>query len=125
MLLHQTQSSTGKEPTERRPWACFYVIEEAPGFKVKRIVVYPHGRLSLQSHMRRAEHWTVISGEATVTVNEGVFTLTRGQSIDIATGERHRLENFGYTEVEVIEIQFGDYLGEDDIVRYEDAYARS
>ncbi len=114
-----------REPTETRPWGCFYVLDEGPGFKVKRLVVTPNGRLSLQSHKHRAEHWTVVSGEATVTVGECVHTLLRGDAIDIALGERHRLENFGAVDVEVIEVQFGDYLGEDDIVRYEDVFQRS
>ena len=113
-----------REPTETRPWGCFYVLDEGAGFKVKRIVVSPQGRLSLQSHKHRREHWTVVSGEATVTVGERVKTLTRGQSVDIALGDRHRLENFGETDVELIEVQFGDYLGEDDIVRYDDVYSR-
>ena len=115
----------GREPTETRPWGCFYVLDEGAGFKVKRIVVHPQGRLSLQSHKHRREHWTVVSGEATVTVGEAVTTLTRGESIEIWQGARHRLENFGSGDVEVIEVQFGDYLGEDDIVRYEDVYRRA
>ena len=113
------------EPTERRPWGAFYVLDEGPGFKVKRIVVTPQGRLSLQSHKRRREHWTVVSGVATVTVGEDVRELVRGQSVDIPLGDRHRLENFGTADVELIEVQFGDYLGEDDIVRYDDAYDRA
>ena len=92
---------------------------------MKRLVVRPGGRLSLQSHRRRWEHWTVASGEATVTVGEIVRAMTRGQSIDIQLGERHRLENFGSVDVEVIEIQFGDYLGEDDIIRHDDVYNRA
>jgi mannose-1-phosphate guanylyltransferase/mannose-1-phosphate guanylyltransferase/mannose-6-phosphate isomerase len=116
---------TGREPTERRPWGAFFVLDEGAGYKVKRIVVEPQGRLSLQSHRRRAEHWTVVSGEATVTVGDSVRRLTRGQSADISKGEKHRLENFGTTNVELIEVQFGDYLGEDDIVRYDDVYART
>ena len=100
-------------------------LRKAPGFKVKRIVVKPQGRLSLQSHKHRAEHWTVVAGEATVTVGENVKTLTRGQSVDIGLGDHHRLENFGETDVELIEVQFGDYLGEDDIVRYDDVYQRA
>lgn len=114
----------GREPTEERPWGCFYVIDEGAGFKVKRIVVRPQGRLSLQSHKHRTEHWTIVSGEATATVGEAVTTLTRGESLDIWAGAVHRLENFGSSDLEVIEVQFGDYLGEDDIVRYEDAYDR-
>jgi len=117
-------SGAQREPTETRPWGRFYVLDEGAGFKVKRIVVRPAGQLSLQSHKHRREHWTVVAGEATATVGESVRTLTRGQSIDIAQGARHRLENFGAADVELIEVQFGDYLGEDDIVRYEDVYHR-
>ena len=117
-------SAGAREPTETRPWGSFYVLDEGTGFKVKRIVVSPQGRLSLQSHKHRREHWTVVAGEATVTVGDDVKTLTRGQSVDIALGDRHRLENFGSTDVELIEVQFGDYLGEDDIVRYADVYSR-
>ena len=113
------------EPAETRPWGFFTVLDERSGFKVKRIVVSPRGQLSLQSHKHRAEHWTVVSGEATVTVGATVQKLRRGESIDISLGARHRLENFGETEVELIEVQFGDYLGEDDIVRYDDVYARA
>jgi mannose-6-phosphate isomerase-like protein (cupin superfamily) len=116
---------TGREPTERRPWGAFFVLDEGPGYKVKRIVVRPQGRLSLQSHRRRAEHWTIVSGEATVTVGDTVRNLGRSQSVDIPLGQTHRLENFGTTDLELIEVQFGDYLGEDDIVRYDDVYART
>lgn len=110
--------------SETRPWGGFLVLEEKPGFKVKRIYVNPNGRLSLQSHVHRWEHWTVINGTATVTVNDTVVDLGRGQSIDIPLGAHHRLENFGTDLVEVIEVQFGDYLGEDDIIRHADIYNR-
>jgi mannose-6-phosphate isomerase len=111
--------------SETRPWGSFYVLEEQPGFKVKRIVVEPQGRLSLQSHRQRSEHWTVVTGQATVTVGSEVLVMTRGQSIDIPLGAKHRLENLHDGRVEIIEVQFGDYLGEDDIIRYDDIYARS
>jgi mannose-6-phosphate isomerase len=111
--------------SETRPWGSFHVLDEQPGFKVKRIVVEPSGRLSLQSHKHRSEHWTVVNGKATVTVGETVVAMTRGQSIDIPLGAKHRLENLHDVLVEIIEVQFGDYLGEDDIVRYDDIYARS
>jgi mannose-1-phosphate guanylyltransferase/mannose-1-phosphate guanylyltransferase/mannose-6-phosphate isomerase len=101
------------------------VLDEGAGFKVTRIVVIPGGRLSLQSHKHRAEHWTVVAGEATVTIGDAVRKLARGQAVDIGQGDVHRLENFGETDVELIEVQFGDYLGEDDIVRYDDAYSRA
>jgi mannose-6-phosphate isomerase len=110
--------------SEERPWGSFHVLDEQPGFKVKRIVVKPGGRLSLQSHKHRGEHWTVVNGNATVTVGDKVSLLTRSQSVDIAKGAKHRLENFGQDIVEIIEVQFGDYLGEDDIIRYDDVYQR-
>ena len=113
------------ETFERRPWGCFYILDEGATFKVKRIVVDPQGRLSLQSHRHRAEHWVVVAGEATVTVGDRVQILTRGQSIDISLGDIHRLENFGREDVHLIEVQFGDYMGEDDIVRYDDVYQRT
>lgn len=118
-------SEGGSALGETRPWGAFRVLEEGAGFKVKRLVVKPQGRLSLQSHRHRAEHWTVVLGAATVTIGGEVVTLTPGQSIDIGQGDRHRLENLGESEVVLIEVQFGDYLGEDDIVRYEDAYQRA
>ena len=111
--------------SETRPWGSFHVLDEQPGFKVKRIVVHAEGRLSLQSHKHRSEHWTVVTGTATVTVGDDVVTMTRGQSIDVPLGAKHRLENLHEGVVEIIEVQFGNYLGEDDIVRYDDIYARS
>ncbi len=110
---------------ETRPWGAFYVLDEQTGFKVKRITVNPAGRLSLQSHKHRSEHWTVVNGTATVTVDDAVLTLSRGQSVDIPLGAKHRLENLGTRQVDIIEVQFGDYLGEDDIIRYDDIYNRA
>jgi mannose-6-phosphate isomerase len=110
---------------ETRPWGSFHVIDEQPGYKVKRITVNPGGRLSLQSHKHRSEHWTVVTGRATITINDSVSEHTRGQSVDIALGAKHRLENYGTEPVIIIEVQFGDYLGEDDIIRYDDIYQRS
>ncbi|MDE2445421.1 MAG: phosphomannose isomerase type II C-terminal cupin domain [Alphaproteobacteria bacterium] len=111
--------------SETRPWGAFNVLDEKPGFKVKRLTVMPGGRLSLQSHKHRWEHWTIVAGLATVTVNDHVQMMAIGQSLDIPLGAKHRLENLGETDVEVIEVQFGDYLGEDDIIRYDDIYART
>jgi mannose-6-phosphate isomerase len=111
--------------SETRPWGSFHVLDEGKGFKVKRIAVNPGGRLSLQSHKHRGEHWTVVSGIATVTVGETVKDYTRSQSIDIPQGDKHRLENHHTEIVEIIEVQFGDYLGEDDIIRYDDVYNRT
>ena len=111
--------------SEQRPWGSFHVIDEGEGFKVKRLVVTQGGRLSLQSHKHRYEHWTVVSGIATVTVDDQVLNLNRGAAIDIPLGAKHRLENLHHGNVEIIEVQFGDYLGEDDIIRYQDIYART
>ncbi len=111
--------------SENRPWGAFYVLDERPGFKVKRIVVKEGGRLSLQSHKHRSEHWTVVEGTATITVGEKITAMARGGSVDIPLGAKHRLENLHTGDVTIIEVQFGDYLGEDDIVRYEDVYQRA
>lgn len=109
---------------EQRPWGSFQVLHEGPGFKVKEIVVAPGGRLSLQSHEHRAEHWVVVTGTATVTVDDDVRTLEPNQSVHIPLGARHRMENLGELPMHLIEVQCGDYLGEDDITRYEDVYGR-
>lgn len=115
----------GRTPSfEQRTWGSFQVLEEGKGYKVKRITVRPNGKLSLQSHARRAEHWVVVDGLARVTVGAEVRLLHPNESVHIAVGERHRLENPGETDLQLIEVQCGDYLGEDDIVRHEDAYNR-
>ena len=101
------------------------MLHQGPGFKVKEIVVAPGGRLSLQSHEHRAEHWVVVAGAAKVTVNDDVRVLGPDQSAHIPLGARHRLENLGAAPVHLIEVQCGGYLGEDDIARYDDIYGRS
>jgi mannose-1-phosphate guanylyltransferase / mannose-6-phosphate isomerase len=111
--------------TEQRPWGSFRVLHEGPGCKVKEIVVAPGGRLSLQSHRHRAEHWVVVAGTARVTVDEQVLLLEPNQSVHIPLGARHRMENPGAVPMHLIEVQCGSYLGEDDIIRYEDVYGRS
>ena len=108
-----------------RPWGSYDSIDQDDGFQVKRIKVKPGGRLSLQSHRHRAEHWIVVRGTARVTRDNDVFELHANQSTYIPLGARHRLENPGSEMLELIEVQSGDYLGEDDIVRYEDVYGRS
>ena len=108
-----------------RPWGSYTVLEEDPeGFKLKRIEVAPGARLSLQSHDRRSEHWVVVSGTATVTNGDDVITVHKNQSTYIPIGAKHRLENRGSEPLHIVEIQVGDYLGEDDIQRYEDNYGR-
>ena len=108
-----------------RPWGSYDSIDQDAGFQVKRIKVKPGARLSLQSHRHRAEHWIVVRGIARVTRDNDVFDLHANQSAYIPLGARHRLENPGAEMLELIEVQSGDYLGEDDIVRYEDVYGRS
>ena len=108
-----------------RPWGSYDSIDQDAGFQVKRIKVKPGARLSLQSHQHRAEHWIVVRGTARVTRDNDVFELHANQSTYIPLGAKHRLENPGSEMLELIEVQSGDYLGEDDIVRYEDVYGRS
>ena len=108
-----------------RPWGSYTVLEEDPeGFKLKRIEVAPGARLSLQSHVHRSEHWVVVSGTATVTNGDKVITVHKNQSTYIPIGTKHRLENLGSEPLHIVEIQVGEYLGEDDIKRYEDNYGR-
>ncbi len=107
-----------------RPWGTYDSIDQGPRFQVKRITVKPGGTLSLQMHHHRAEHWIVVSGTAKVTKGKETFLLTENQSVYIPLGEVHRLENPGKTMLEMIEVQSGSYLGEDDIVRFEDTYGR-
>jgi mannose-1-phosphate guanylyltransferase/mannose-6-phosphate isomerase len=107
-----------------RPWGCFEGIDAGPRFQVKRLTVKPGAQLSLQMHHHRAEHWVVVKGTARVTCGERTFNLHENESTYIPIGERHRLENPGNIPLEVIEIQSGSYLGEDDIVRYDDVYDR-
>lgn len=109
-----------------RPWGSYTVLEEDPeGFKLKRIEVAPGARLSLQSHRQRSEHWVVVSGTATVTNGEETITVYKNQSTYIPIGAKHRLENRGSEPLHIVEIQVGEYLGEDDIQRYEDNYGRN
>lgn len=108
-----------------RPWGSYDSVDVGTSFQVKRIKVKPGARLSLQSHAQRAEHWVVVRGIARVTRDNDVFELFANQSTYIPIGAKHRLENPGKEMLELIEVQSGDYLGEDDIVRYEDVYGRS
>jgi len=110
--------------TVRRPWGSYTVLEGGPGYKIKRIEVPPAGRLSLQMHHHRAEHWVVVSGTALVQLGDTERILIENQSVDIPKGTVHRLSNPGKIPVEIIEIQSGPYLEEDDIVRFDDVYGR-
>ena len=113
-----------EHPRVHRPWGWFQTLDLGQRFRVKRIVVYPAGRLSLQMHHHRAEHWVVVTGTAQITVGDTVKVLTENQSVYISLGQVHRLENPGLIDLELIEVQTGSYLGEDDIVRIEDVYNR-
>jgi len=124
--------TTGKTPPrtdspvfERRPWGTFTVLDDRPTYKVKRLTVDPGERLSYQSHARRSEHWLIVSGSALVTLDGVDHTVAAGQAIDIPQGGAHRVSNPGDDELVLIEVQLGDYFGEDDIVRYSDDYGRA
>jgi mannose-1-phosphate guanylyltransferase/mannose-6-phosphate isomerase len=110
--------------TVHRPWGSYSVLEDADDCKVKRLVVKPGQVLSLQSHKKRAEHWTVVRGVAKVRLGDKEFLLHANESTYIPLETRHRLENPGTEDVHLIEVQTGEYFGEDDIVRYEDIYGR-
>lgn len=112
-------------PKDHRPWGWYESLVVGGRFQVKRITVLPEASLSLQSHFHRSEHWIVVEGTAKVTLDEEVTLLTENQSIYIPVGARHRIENPGRIPMVFIEVQTGPYVGEDDIVRYEDRYARS
>lgn len=111
--------------TAHRPWGTYTVLEDTPGYKIKRIVVRPGKRLSLQKHFHRNEHWIVVSGTATVTVGENTFLVRPNESTYIKMGELHRLENTGKIDLVLIEAQVGEYTGEDDIVRIDDDFKRT
>ena len=111
-------------PIDHRPWGWFETIALGQRFQVERIVVNPAAALSLQSHNHRSEHWVVVEGTAKITIDDDVKLLEEGQSVYIPLGAIHRLENPGTVPMVLIEVQTGNYLGEDDIIRYEDAYRR-
>ena len=119
--------STRTETIERsaRPWGWYETVSEVAGNKIKRIGVNPGQQLSLQRHRQRKEHWLVVQGTAHVTLGEQSFDLGVGEHCDIAVGQTHRISNRTQSPVEIVEIQFGSYLGEDDIERLQDDYGRT
>lgn len=125
------EESTNYLEIGNRPWGTYYVMEDQPNFKVKKIVVKPDQRLSLQSHMHRAEHWVTVQGVATVEIRKSdnpedwVFEMPVNQNCFIPLGAKHRLANRGQEDLVIIEVQSGDYTGEDDIERFEDDYSRT
>jgi mannose-6-phosphate isomerase len=120
------EKNTDNSPRfDQRPWGTFTVLDEADGFKVKRIEVLPGKRLSYQKHAQRAEHWVVVSGTAKVTLDDRDIIVNAGEAIDIPIGAAHRVENPGEETLVFIEVQRGGYLGEDDIVRLQDDFGRA
>ena len=115
----------GITATELRPWGSFTILEEGRGYKIKRIEVKPGHRLSLQMHHHRSEHWIVVSGTAKVTCGDQEVMLSNNQSTYVPQCTNHRLENPGVIPLVLIEVQNGEYLGEDDIIRFQDDYART
>jgi mannose-6-phosphate isomerase-like protein (cupin superfamily) len=109
---------------DRRPWGSFTVLDEGQGYKVKRIEVLAGKRLSYQQHSQRSEHWYVVQGTAKVTLDDREIIVEAGQDIDVSVGSAHRVENPGSETLIFIEVQRGDYLGEDDIVRLQDDFGR-
>lgn len=110
--------------TVHRPWGTYTILEEGDRFKIKRIVVKPGASLSLQMHHHRSEHWIVVQGTAQVVNGENTFLVRTNESTYIPAGNKHRLENPGLLPLVMIEVQSGEYLGEDDIIRFEDNYGR-
>jgi mannose-6-phosphate isomerase len=110
---------------EERPWGSYTVLADGPTHKVKRIVVGPGRRLSYQRYARRSEHWFVVEGQGVVILDGNRIPMAAGDSIDVPRGAAHRMENANTKDLVVIEVQHGDYFGEDDIVRLEDDFGRS
>jgi mannose-6-phosphate isomerase len=107
-----------------RPWGAYTVLAEAEDFKVKTIEVQPGQRLSYQRHSRRSEHWFVVGGEGAVTLDGNSIDVRRGDAVDVPVGTAHRIQNTGNVPLVFVEVQHGDYFGEDDIVRLDDDYGR-
>lgn len=120
----ETLETVWSSQTEARPWGTYTVLEEGVGYKIKRIVVNPKHRLSLQLHYHRSEHWIVVSGTARVVCGDREVVLSHNQSTFVPPCTKHRLENPGVIPLVIIEVQNGQYLGEDDIIRFHDDYAR-
>ena len=112
------------EKITKRPWGSFEVLSDAPDHKVKRIIVEPGGVLSLQRHKQRSEHWFVVSGQGIASIDGKNYSVRTGNALDIPSKKTHRLENPSTENLVIIEIQTGEYFGEDDIERLEDKYGR-
>ena len=124
LLRKEKRKELVEHPITQRPWGYFENLFSEKNYKVKKLYIYPGKKLSLQQHTKRSEHWIIVSGKATVTKNNKVFTLLPNQSTYIPKLTKHRLENKSRTPLIIIEIQTGSYFGEDDIKRFEDVYGR-
>jgi mannose-6-phosphate isomerase len=123
--LSQEPGAAVSLESEERPWGSWHVLDQGDGFKVKRMQVHPHSRLSYQTHEHRSEHWVVVSGTATCTLDDVELVVPSGGYVDVPRGARHRIANAHDEELVIVEVQLGSYTGEDDIVRIEDDYGRS
>tara|TARA_A100001015_G_C14561239_1_gene545411 strand:+ start:203 stop:577 length:375 start_codon:yes stop_codon:yes gene_type:complete len=121
--MHNTINTVGQ--TYTRPWGSYTTLAQENGFQVKILSIQPGGQLSLQRHFQRSEHWTVVQGQPTLTLNDTVKVYQRNEHIFIPKQAVHRIENFTQSPCQIIEVQIGDYLGEDDIERLDDVYNRS
>lgn len=121
----KTATTLQTEMYEERPWGNFTILDEGENFKVKRLEVLSGARLSYQKHSHRAEHWFIVSGTALVTLDGEEITVEKGKTVDIAVGSAHRVANPSKEKLVFIEVQTGDYFGEDDIIRIEDDYRRN
>ena len=123
-MTEVTRNAAGQE-TDQRPWGSYTVLDDDATFKVKRIEVLPGKRLSYQRHARRSEHWFIVHGTAVVTLDGERREVGAGDAVDVPVGTDHRIENASDAPVVFVEVQHGDYFGEDDIVRLEDDYGRT
>jgi mannose-1-phosphate guanylyltransferase/mannose-6-phosphate isomerase len=127
-IVNKLNSDKRKEASEHlttyRPWGSYTILEEGERYKIKRIVVHPEARLSLQKHYHRSEHWVVVRGAAKVTIGDKEIIIHENESVYVPKSTLHRLENPGRVPLEIIEVQNGEYVGEDDIVRVDDMYGR-
>ena len=110
---------------DERPWGSYEVLLDAPDHKVKQLVVRPGKRLSYQKHARRSEHWFIVCGDGVVTLNDEPVVVGAGTTVDVPVGTSHRIENTGEIDLVFVEVQHGEYFGEDDIVRLEDDFGRA
>jgi mannose-1-phosphate guanylyltransferase/mannose-6-phosphate isomerase len=123
-LEEKGRSESVTHPTVTRPWGEYTVLIEQGRYKVKRLTVAPGQKMSLQKHEQRSEHWVVVTGEVTIVRGEEELVLRSNEGVTIPVGTMHRIENRGSESAELIEVQLGDYVGEDDIIRFEDDYGR-